>query len=169
MKHALMILLASAMVARGQVQYAFTNFAGIPGGPGSVDGRGSAARFWGPAGVAVDSAGNVYVADGTIRKITPDGVVTTLASSAGCTGIAVDSAVNVYVAEPANETIRKFTPTGVATTLAGSAGQEGSGDGSGGAARFRRPKGVARWTAQETSMWPLEGTTRFGKSRPLER
>ena len=73
MKHALTILLASAMAACGQVQYAFTHFAGTPG---SVDGAGTVARFDSPVGVAVDSAGNVYVADignHAIRKITPAG------------------------------------------------------------------------------------------------
>src|SRR5262245_36259073 len=43
--------------------YAFTNFAGLPGGPGSDDGPGSLARFNAPEGVAVDSKGNLYVAD----------------------------------------------------------------------------------------------------------
>ena len=50
MKHALIILFASAMAACGQVQYAFTNFAGMPGGRGIVDSTGSAARFDEPGG-----------------------------------------------------------------------------------------------------------------------
>src|SRR5438132_4833947 len=61
-----------------------TNLACMPGGVGDVEGIGSAARFNQPGGVAVDSAGNVYVADtfnSTIRKITPDGEVTTLAGA----------------------------------------------------------------------------------------
>jgi hypothetical protein len=62
--------LASTAVAGGQVQFPFTNFAGMPGGPGSVDWIGSAARFGGPAGVAVDKAGNVYVADTFNNRIT---------------------------------------------------------------------------------------------------
>src|SRR5436190_566663 len=77
------LLLTSSLEAQ---TYAFTNFAGLPGGVGNVDGIGSAARFNQPGAVAVDSAGNVYVADSqnhTIRKITPGGVVTTLAGSAG--------------------------------------------------------------------------------------
>src|SRR5947199_21033 len=124
------LLMLNAMAAFGQmVQYAFTNFAGMPGGPGNVDGTSSAARFRDPFGVAVDSAGNVYVADGSIRKIMPDGSVTTLAGSAeaqgtvdgtgsaarfnGPHGVAVDNAGNVYVADTRNHTIRKMTPDGV--------------------------------------------------------
>jgi sugar lactone lactonase YvrE len=137
-------------------------FAGAIGVAGAQDGTGIDARFDGPAGVAVDSAGNIYVADVdnfTIRKITPAGVVTTLAGTAGMFGsadgtgaaarfsftqsVAVDSAGNVYVADSFNFTIRKVTPTGVVTTLAGTAGMPGSVDGIGAAARFSSPDGVA--------------------------
>src|SRR5262245_55552517 len=62
--------------------YTFVHLAGSLVGPGYSDGTGSAARFYGPAGVAVDSSGNIYVADSgnsTIRKITPGGVASTLA------------------------------------------------------------------------------------------
>ena len=135
-----------------------TTLAGAAPRAGSADGTGAAARFNGPFGVAADSAGNVYVADQlnhTIRKITADGVVTTLAGAAGMPGsvdgvgaaarfagpdgMAVDGAGNVYVADQANYTIRKVTAGGVVTTLAGTAGTAGSTDGTGSAARFCRP------------------------------
>jgi sugar lactone lactonase YvrE len=137
-------------------------FAGTPRSPGAADGTGTDARFHLPQGVAADSAGNVYVADtqsSTIRKITSAGVVTTLAGTAheagsadgtgagarfsGPTGVALDGAGNVYVADQNNQSIRKVTPAGVVTTLAGTAPKEGSADGTGRAARFFRPTGVA--------------------------
>jgi protocatechuate 3,4-dioxygenase beta subunit len=139
-----------------------TTLAGTPGQPGSSDGIGTAAQFNQPFGVAVDGAGNVYVADldnGTIRMITPAGVVSTFAGTAGQIGsadgigsaarfnqpfgVAVDGAGNDYVADRNNHTIRKITPAGLVTTLAGTAGQVGSGDGTGSAARFHFPQGVA--------------------------
>ena len=136
--------------------------AGSLGGRGNPDGTGGAAAFDLPTSVAVDGAGNVYVADArndTIRKITPAGVVTTLAGVAGQIGsadgvgaaarlgdpdgVAVDAAGNVYVADTFNCTIRKITPAGAVTTLAGSAGSFGSADGTGAAAQFNSPAGVA--------------------------
>jgi sugar lactone lactonase YvrE len=136
-----------------------STLAGTAGVRGSVDGTGAAARFSLLRGVAVDSAGNVYVADDTtIRKITRAGVVTTLAGTAGVrgstdgtgaaarfnppNGVATDGAGNVYVCEWGNNTIRKITPAGVVTTLAGTAGVAGSTDGTGAAARFRFPIAV---------------------------
>ena len=139
-----------------------TTLAGSSGGSGSADGTGAAARFSSPSGVAIDSAGTVYVADtenSTIREITPAGVVTTLAGTAGATGsadgtgaaarfsspsgVAVDSAGNLYVADTGNSTIREITAGGVVTTLAGTAGATGSADGTGAAARFDFPMGIA--------------------------
>ncbi len=139
-----------------------TTLAGLAGSSGNTDGAGSAARFDKPDGVAVDGAGNVYVADGanhTIRKVTSSGVVTTLAGLAGSSGsadgpgsaarfyvpagLALDSAGNLFVADYSNHTIRKVTPGGIVTTVAGLAGSSGSADGTGSAARFNEPNGVA--------------------------
>ena len=137
-------------------------YVGNLGGPGTADGPRATARFFDPVSVAADSAGNIYVADSqnyTVRKITPAGSVSTLAGLAGSYGsadgagaaarfkdpwgIATDSAGNVYVADSGNSTIRKITPAGVVSTLAGLAGSTGSADGTGSAARFNIPWGVA--------------------------
>ena len=128
-----------------------------------ADGTGTNASFFNPIGVAVDSAGNVYVSDysnNRIRKITPDGVVTTLAgSTSGYTdttkngavsgallniprAVAVDSSSTIYVADTSNNRIRKITSTGVVTTLAGS-GIATFADGTGTNASFNLPNGVA--------------------------
>ena len=120
--------------------WAVTTLAGKPGSAGSTDGTNSAARFYWPVSVAVDGAGNLYVADAgneTIRKVTPVGtnwVVTTLAGLAGQAGgadgtgsvarlhlnetpggyigggVAVDSAGNLYVADCYDDMIRKGFP-----------------------------------------------------------
>ena len=143
-----------------------TTLAGSAGNSGSADGTGSAARFWFPVGLAVDTGGNLYVADSgnqAIRKVTPAGVVTTIAGLFGVSGstdgtgsaarfyypygVAVDNATNVYVADTSNFTIRKVTPERVVTTLAGLAQNYGSADGTGSAARFYYPDGVAVDTA----------------------
>ena len=140
-----------------------TTLAGLAGAAGGVDGTGSSARFDDPQSVAVDSGGNVYVADSTncaIRKITPAGVVTTLAGKLGVSGtndaasgaaarfyepygVAADSNGNVYVADTRNHTIRKISPRGAVTTLAGLAGKPGSTDGTNSDARFSYPLAVA--------------------------
>ena len=139
-----------------------TTLAGTAGSFGSADGTGADARFFYPYGVAVDGDGNVYVADRanhTIRKITPAGVVTTLAGAAGSSGsadgtgavarfnypdgVAVDGGGNVYVADTSNHTIRKITPAGVVTTLVGAATENGFSDGRGPLARLYAPYGVA--------------------------
>ena len=140
-----------------------TLFAGSTlGAAGSLNGAGSNARFNQPAAIAVDSGGTLYVADTgnhTIRKVTSAGLVSTLAGLAANSGyadgsgtaarfnspagIAVDSSGNVYVADTGNHTIRRITPAGVVTTIAGAAGIPGAATGTGSAARFNGPAGVA--------------------------
>ena len=127
---------------------------------GSYDDLGTAASFNSPLGIAVDAAGNVYVADTfnhKIRKISPAGEVTTFAGN-GSTGstdgmgtaasfsypysIAVDGGGNLYVSDGHNHKIRKISPAGAVTTFAGS-GAAGSTNGIGTAARFNFPYGIA--------------------------
>lgn len=217
MKYTILIWWVAAATASGQVQYAFTNWAGSPGVVGTTDGTGngasfnqpfnlarnnndefyisdsfnhtirkltsgrvvttftgtglaagtndatgSAARFNRPDGVAVDSQGNVYVADSynyTIRKITPAGAVSTFAGSPGqigtvdaqgtaarfylLAGLAVDKADNVYVADRYNHTIRRITPGGAVATIGGLGGTSGTNDGAGNLARFNFPTSMA--------------------------
>jgi streptogramin lyase len=139
-----------------------TTLAGLAGSFGSMDGTGAAARFESPRGIAIDGVGNLYVADfnnNTVRKITPAGVVTTVAGAAGTAGItdgsgttarfnqplgvSVDGSGNIYVADSGNNTIRKISPTTAVTTLAGSVAISGSVDATGLAARFDNPLGIA--------------------------
>lgn len=135
-----------------------TTFAG-DGTAAWLDASGTSARFSQPSGIAVDGAGNVYVADygnHRIRKISSGGVVTTLAGGAPGfadgtggsaqfqfpSGVTVDGAGNVYVADFFNHRIRKVTAGGVVTTLAGT-GAAGSTDGAGGTAQFNLPTAIA--------------------------
>ncbi len=142
-----------------------TTFAGTAGNFGSADGTNGAAQFDRPAGLAFDGSGNLFVADmfnHTIREITPAGVVNTIAGLARVfgnmdgtnstasffepEGIAVGSGDTLYVADSGNDSIRQVTPSGtnwVVTTIAGWPGVSGSQDGSGIAARFCYPAGMA--------------------------
>ncbi len=136
-----------------------TTFAGS-GIPGYVNGAGSSAQFNLPYGIAVDASGNVYVSsqeNHSIRKILPDGTVSTLAGSLSGTsgfldsigtntlfkspsGISVDAEGNVYVADFGNNKIRKILPDGTTTTLAGS--EYGFADGQDASAKFKGPYSV---------------------------
>jgi sugar lactone lactonase YvrE len=143
----------------------YSIFAGTGFSAGSADGTGAAARFNGITGITIDSSNNLYASDTgnkTIRKITPAGVVTTIAGTAGSSGstdaagssarfnspwdIDIDAAGNLYIADRGNNSIRKLTLSGAtytASTIAGSAGSPGSTDGTGSAARFNTPTGLA--------------------------
>lgn len=137
---------------------AVTTWLGTPGLAGTTNTGGNFAY---PSGTAVDAAGNVYVVDSlasNLRKISPSGVISTLAGLAFVTGsldgmgtaaqfkgptdVAIDAAGNLYVTDFSNHTIRQITPAGEVTTLAGQAGAAGSADGTGSAARFANPRGL---------------------------
>ncbi len=130
-------------------------------GGGFADGINTIARFNLPMGIAIDSNNNLYVADyftSIIRKITPQGGVTTFAGDRTIgfadgigtnarfynpRGVAVDSNDNVYVADTENNCIRKITPQGAVSIFAGGVRQAGFTDGIGTNARFNNPRGVA--------------------------
>jgi len=139
-----------------------STLAGMAGTAGSGDGVGANARFRSPQRFAVDRSGNACVTDynnHTILKITPAGLVSTLAGQAGIIGstdgsaalarfngpdgIAVGPDGTILLVDSGNNTIRRITPAGMVSTLAGQAGARGSLDGPGARARFNRPVGVA--------------------------
>jgi sugar lactone lactonase YvrE len=132
---------------------------------GLADGTGTAAFFQEPMDVALDRSGNLYVADTSnhrIRKVTPAGVVTTVAGSGTLGvwgggyadgsastaqfnhpyGLAVDAAGTIYVADKDNQRLRKLTAGGTVSTLAGT-GSAGLSDGPGGTASLNSPVGLA--------------------------
>jgi sugar lactone lactonase YvrE len=157
------VLLSPAQGAQNYTDYTFVTLAGMPEmGAGSRDGVGAVAQMSHPSGLSADGNGNLYVADTlnhTIRKVTPAGVVTTVAGLAGHpgnadgTGIAArffepqdlvaDGAGNLYVVDSSNHTIRKITPAGVVTTFAGMSGKPGRNDGIGKTAQFNHPSSIA--------------------------
>jgi streptogramin lyase len=125
-----------------------STFAGLAGTSGTSDGNGAAARFNTPFGIVIDSSDNLYVADGfnhAIRKIAPNGDVTTFAGSPGNPGytddtgtnarftlvwaLTIDASGNLFVADAGNSLIRKITAAGVVTTIAGTPGIPGHVDG----------------------------------------
>jgi hypothetical protein len=141
-----------------------TTLAGTAGSTGAADGTGAAARFNRPTGIEFDGSSNLYlgeVGNHTIRKIViATGVVTTFAGTVGVSGtadgtgtaasfnrpedIAFDTSGNMYVADSLNNTIRKIViATGVVTTFVGRAATGGTANGTGTAARFSSPRGLA--------------------------
>ncbi len=141
------------------VNYNVSTFAGT-GSSGNTDATGTNASFNNPSSAVIDSNGNIFIADQAnhkIRKITPEGVVTTFAGTGnlgsadgtGTTasffapyGIAVDSNNNLYIADQGNHKIRKITPAGVVTTIAGN-GSQGFTNGTGTSASFNGPTNIA--------------------------
>jgi sugar lactone lactonase YvrE len=143
-----------------------STFAGSPGIWGSADGSGTNAQFNGPVGLAFDSGTNLFVSDAnnnTIRKITPNGTVSTFAGAAGADGstdgalanarfsspaeLAFDKKGNLFVADSLNQIIRKISTNGIVSTVSGAAGIFGANDGVNGAGRFYNPYGLAIGTA----------------------
>ena len=135
---------ASWSIVAGNGTYSFSGDGGLA----------TEAQLFLPAATAVDDAGNVYIADtqnGHIRKVTPDGVITTIAGNGQYfdggdggpaidaqlsrpIGIAVDRAGNIYFTDANNSRIRKISTDGIVTTMAGT--ELGGPD-------LRRPWGLA--------------------------
>ena len=135
---------------------------GIDGFSGD-GGPATSASLLGPGDVAVDAAGNLYIADTfnhLIRKVSSDGMITTVAGGGACcdlgdsgpatsarlnrpTGVAMDLAGNIYIADQFNDRIRKVSPGGIITTVAGNGEFGFSGDGGPAtSASLRSPRGV---------------------------
>ena len=136
-----------------------TTLAGVPGRRGNRDGASDQALFAWPCGIVRSGDGTLYIADTdnrTVRKITPGGIVLTVAGGSGGgsadgsgrsarldipLALALDRQGNVIVG--CSHTVRKLSQDGVVTTLAGKAIGDGDADGSASVARFRWPVGIA--------------------------
>ena len=139
-----------------------STIAGTAGTAGAADGMSNAAQFNQPNGLAVDGAGNIFVADtgnSTIREISASGVVTTLAGVAGQIGttdgygsgalfaapygIAVDANDDLFITDNGGQTLRELTPPSASVvTIAGIPAQAGAVDGNGLSAQFNHPSGI---------------------------
>lgn len=126
-----------------------------------IDGTATVAKFYNPYGLALDSMGNIYVADtgnNCIRKINSALVVSTFAGSATAGSangqgvaagfnqphdVSVDANMNLYVADKSNNKIRMVTSSGYVTTVAGSGASATFKDGLGTIATFNQPNGIA--------------------------
>jgi len=118
---------------------------------GTADGEGTNSQFNNPRGIVIDDEGNFYVADGnnhSVRKITPDGTVSTIVGGSQGTnalfdlsyGIGIDSKKNLFVTSPLNRSVIKITPDAEASLFAG--GALGNDDGTGEEAEFAFPTGM---------------------------
>ncbi len=152
-------LLSLPTFVQAQAGYRWITLAGNAGDlPGTNNGTGAAARFYWPYGLAVDASGNVFVADSanqTIRKVTPEGAVSTHVGTPGFpnptsfngpSGVAIDRSGNLFVANTGNHRIDKVTTAGSVSTFAGGGpggASSGDQDGTGVGAYFNGPIGLA--------------------------
>lgn len=160
---------STGSAAPGQQQYLVLTVAGNGTMGYSGDGGpATSAQLQSPATLALDSTGNLYIADPSgqvVRKLAPNGIITTLAgngaegftpdgaqaTSGGLNypeGVAVDAVGYVYIAEASNSRVRKVSPDGIITTVAGNGYPAGLGApvGDGGpatGATMSMPEGVA--------------------------
>lgn len=158
MKKIIMLLVAQVLVYAATAQYNVITISGS-GTAGYADGPVSAAEFNAPHGLCRGQDGAIYVADGLnhcIRKIAPDGTVSTYAGSTSPgfvdgnattaqfnwpSGVCVDDSGNVYVTEMGNHAVRKISVLGIVSTIAGT-GTEGFADGPAATAQFSYPRGI---------------------------
>jgi len=155
-------------------------FAGVQGSRGTADGIGANARFDSPAGIDIDSLGNLYVADANnhrIRKIEPNGNVSTFAGStkgfnnatgtaakfSGPLGLVVANNDDIYVVDDLNQLIRKITSTGIVTTVAGITGVKSNIDGDLTVATFNSPIGLCYDDTNDTLYVTDGGSSRIRK------
>ena len=151
-------------------------------GYGGDGGSATSAQLYTPSGVAVDTAGNVYIADfsnNRVRKVSTSGAITTVAGGGGSgysgdggpatnarlnlpSAVAVDSAGNLYIADTGNNRIRQVTPAGTINTVAGNGLPGYSGDGGNASlAQVGNPLGVA--VDSTGNLYISDGSTRIRK------
>jgi uncharacterized delta-60 repeat protein len=138
--------LPAVLTVETAASYYFSTLAGLAGNFGSTNGTGSAARFNNPYGVVADASGNLYVADtngGSIRKITPAGVVTTVISGTIGSPVGITLVGSTLYFTAAAHVVRSVGIDGSnSVVVAGTVGSAGTADGIGSVARFNNPRGI---------------------------